>query len=52
MACGGGISAVHGSVSPIRRGTVAMVKSAGEAAPRSSHASGNDTGTPGRTLGL
>ena len=50
--CGGGIKVVHGSASPSSRGTVAMVNSAGDASARSSHANGNDTGTPGRTLGL
>ena len=50
--CGGGIKVVHGSASPSNRGTVVMVNSAGDASARSSHANGNDTGTPGRTLGL
>ena len=47
-----GMSDDHGSASPSRPGTVATVKSDGDAAARSSQGSGNDTGRPGRSLGL
>ena len=46
------MSSAHGSRSPRRATAVWIVKSAGVIPSSSSHASGNDTGTPGRTRGL
>ena len=51
-SCGSGRAAAHGSPSPSSPGAVATVKSPGRTFGRSSQATGNDTGSPGRTRGL
>ena len=50
--CGAGSAAAHGSASPSSPAAVRTVKSAGATWSRSSQATGNDTGAPGRTRGL
>ena len=50
--CGSGMCSAQGSRSPSWRSAVWMVKSAGVMSSRSSQATGNETGTPGRTRGL